>query len=100
MWASISNGAICIQNVTGGYACQSTARFSDEPLATVEKSSSSPEYAFGLVPDGITSITAVLNDGSSTTVAVVNNAFRFSPEKPVKEIRWTDSNGVNHSNEW
>ena len=99
-WASIDNARLCIQEETGANVCVPTESFSGKPLVMAPGSSQTPERLIGLVPDGISSVTAVLADGSRKTAAVTDNGFTLAVGQDVKEIQWTTPDNVTHTQEW
>jgi hypothetical protein len=99
-WASLSNGSVCIQDATGANVCLPTQSYTGKPLIMAPGSSAVPDRLVGLVPDGITSVTAVFSDGSSKTAAVTDNGFTLQAGKPVKEVRWTTPDNVTHTQGW
>jgi hypothetical protein len=59
-----------------GWTCVSTANADAGGLITVERPTSGPPVAYGLVPNGA-SVTATNKDGSSTTVPITSNLFMY-----------------------
>ncbi len=100
-WASIDNGRLCIQDGTGANVCVPAESYSGKPLVMAPGSSdAAPERLIGLVPDGISSVTAVFADGSSKAASVTKNGFTLDAGQNVKEIKWTTADNVTHTQEW
>lgn len=99
-WASIDNGRVCIQDGGGASVCLPPQDYSGKPLVMAPGSSSVPAELVGLAPDAITAVTAVFSDGTTATGAVTNNGFTIQAGKTVKEIRWTTTDNVTHTQEW
>ena len=49
---------------------------------------------YGLMPDGVDSVTVDLADGSSAELPVVDNAYMALFDRPTEAVRWTDAGGV------
>ncbi len=49
---------------------------------------------FGLMPDGIDSVTIDLADGTSAEVPVVDNAYLAQFDRPTAGVRWIDGDGI------
>lgn len=55
--------------------------------------SGSDVWVFGLVPDGVDSVTLTFTDDSTTPIKVTNNAFAFHSTKPTKALSFTGPAG-------
>jgi hypothetical protein len=60
---------------------------------------SGADRIIGIAPDGVTSVRALIPDGSTKTADVVNNGFSMALSGSAKAIRWTTSDGVNHTSQ-
>jgi len=85
-WMTISNARLCVQDQSGAFVCVPVGNYAGGPLV-------------GIAPDGVTSVTALLPDGSTKTADVVNNGFSMALSGSAKAIQWTTSDGVNHTPE-
>jgi hypothetical protein len=97
VWASVNTEQLCVQLANGASACVSPEEFTaSKPLIVGSSSNGGNEEAAGLVPDGITSVTANYQDGTSETVSVTENGFYIQAKDAVKNFSWTTSNGTVH----
>jgi type II secretory pathway pseudopilin PulG len=81
-WVVPGRNGICLvlpspsNQIYIGTTCASTTDADAGGLFTVERPSSGPPVAYGLVPNGA-SVTAINKDGSSTSVPITSNLFMY-----------------------
>lgn len=87
-------------------SCNSAARLRDSHELLVFGASASaagsthtsPEVIAGLAPNGVTSVTIGLANGTSQTVPVVDNGFHLmNPGAKPQRFTWKSASGVNYS---
>jgi hypothetical protein len=94
-WVVPGRGGICLvlpspsNRLYIGTTCASTANADAGGLVTVERPTSGPPVAYGLVPDGA-SVTAIDNDGSSTAVPVTGNLFMYGGQAQSVSVHIAD----------
>jgi hypothetical protein len=81
-WVVPGRSGICLvvpspsNRIYIGTTCASTSDADAGGLYTVERPTSGPPVAYGVVPNGA-SVTAINKDGSSTTVPITSNLFMY-----------------------
>jgi hypothetical protein len=98
-WMTISNARLCVQDRSGAFVCVPVGNYAGRPLVMEPGGASGADRIIGIAPDGVTSVTVLLPDGSTKTADVVNNGFSMALSGSAKAIQWTTSDGVNHTSE-
>lgn len=65
-------------------------------LITMSRTGTDAEI-YGLMPDGVDTVTVTLADGSDATLPVVENAYMAQFDQPTVSLSWTDADGVEHT---
>jgi len=65
-------------------------------LITMSRTGEDAEL-YGLMPDGVDTVTVTLADDSEATVPVLDNAYMAQFDQPTESISWTDADGVEHT---
>lgn len=76
--------------------CAALEEASSGYLFMTQSKSASDVDLYGVVPDGVDTVTVRFADGSSTTLPVTANAYAAHFTKPTASIAFTDANGVDH----
>lgn len=98
VWVVEAGADICVRVVVqerAAASCGSTDRLNagSGPLITGQFAGSKP-FTTGLVPDGVTEVVAHLEDGSTTTVPVVNNTFKVVAAAPADSLSYRGPSGT------
>jgi hypothetical protein len=73
-WLVPGNGSLCLV-ANGGVSCGPDATLIKYGLAVESGSGSGPQSVTGVVPDGVTSVTITLANGSQQDATVVDNGY-------------------------
>jgi hypothetical protein len=102
MWLTPGNETVCLDRATadgtvGG--CQTTAAAAAGELITTQ--SGGPNFGAtaivaGVVPDGVSQVTAAYDDGSQEVVTVADNSYTFTAKGPFT-ISFTATDGTSHT---
>jgi hypothetical protein len=101
VWLVPGNGFVCVANVSPvdgslGFGCATPAEVEQGLLQPADLDQNGNGVVTGVMPDGVTSVTLVSNDGSTRAVAVSHNVYQAAIDTRLREVRWTDSAGIGH----
>ncbi len=85
------------ENLGGNCAYPSDA-LTARMVITVSRTGQDAEI-YGLVPDGVDTVTVTLADGSTADLPVSDNAYMAAFDQPTRSVRWTDADDVEQSTE-
>jgi hypothetical protein len=90
---SADGEAVCVVSA-GALACPSTTAIRERGAAVgLFKSVDTPWRVLGLAADGVSAVTVVRADGSTTQVDVRANFFAYEDAAPPRELRWRGPKG-------
>lgn len=97
VWAVSAGGELCIRVAVGDRdvaSCGGSDTFADGrgPFVTGQSEGADP-ITFGLVPDGVTTVTAELSDGDAVTVPVVNNVYEITSAATATRLMYDSPEG-------
>jgi hypothetical protein len=101
VWLVPGNGFLCVANVSPGdgslgFGCATPAQVEQGLLQPADVDQNGNGVVTGVMPDGVTSVTLVNDDGSTQAVAVSHNVYQAAVDSRLLEVRWTDSAGIGH----
>jgi hypothetical protein len=101
VWILPGNGYVCVVNAPPGqvawsFGCATPEDVKHGLLAPSSVDENGNGVLTGVLPDGVTAVTLVDNDGSTRTVLVDRNTYRAAIDADLKEVRFTDAAGREH----
>jgi hypothetical protein len=78
----------------GGYGCATPQQAVGGSLMMTLSRDDSHAEIYGLLPDGVDSVTVTLADGTASTLPVVDNTFMARYDQMTSSIAWLDADGV------
>jgi hypothetical protein len=100
-WILPGDGYVCAANATPGegalgFGCATPDDVDRGLLAPSDVDANGNGVLTGVLPDGVTEVTLVNNDGSTRAVEVDRNTYRAAIDAELKELRFTDAQGAEH----
>jgi hypothetical protein len=99
VWIVPGDGYVCVANSTPGegalgFGCASTDDLERGLLAPSDVDANGNGVLTGVVPDGVTEVRLINQDGSERSVPVDRNTYRAAIDANLKEARFTSAEGV------
>src|SRR3954470_2502224 len=100
-WIVPGDGYVCVANSTPGegalgFGCATPDDVEKGLLAPSDVDANGNGVLTGVLPDGVSEVTLVDKDGSTRSAEVERNTYRAAIDANLKEVRFTDPNGVQH----
>ena len=94
-WVVPGAGTVCLITDPGGATCQGEPTVLEGHMYLVGASAETPAYesVAGLVPNGVSRVSLVLEDGALAQLPVHENVYMASVKGRVSSIRFTGANG-------
>jgi hypothetical protein len=97
VWVVPGNGSLCLVSSAGTDMCNTTEAGQAGYVAGVEPVGLSGYRVQGMAPDGVTSTTLELADGTTQRTDVQANVYAFEipgDGSDIRAVSWSDANGV------